>query len=378
MGFGLGKDTPVVLSLGKNNFEALIDRHGQWLRWRVAKKCACITTHNRHDIHCQKCGGSGDIYDYQREYYDIFRSTVRENIITIPGIQSDSTILEIYDSQGRRFKFIRNDNFIQIIDANIPNNELVDVRVCVPIVKKLEHSILEDVGGGYYRVPEITVEPSKFEGVYYQAAGDVLSVETVVELKDDEEKHVNILGFRRDMIYTDSKAEIVMATNIEYILPFKFVVLSQNLTKEDEWLVNTHQGDAICTFPYMFNLSENDILTVLSGDMTHKVVIGKHSKDTDDTINEFFVSHINSIETKTCAYKEGEDFVLIGANKIHWIGKQPDDGEVLAVTYRYYPTYRVSKEIPMLRTSEDQRIPRKVALKFFGAFAEAKKVNSND
>ena len=66
MAFGLGKDSPVVLSLGKANYEAMILRHGQWVRWRVAKKCPCIKE-NSADPQCPKCGGIGDIYDYQKD-----------------------------------------------------------------------------------------------------------------------------------------------------------------------------------------------------------------------------------------------------------------------------------------------------------------------
>jgi hypothetical protein len=50
---------------------------------------------------------------------------------------------------------------------------------------------------------------------------------------------------------------------------------------------------------------------------------------------------------------------------------------MMSVTYRYHPTYRVAENIPMLRTSEDQRIPRKVPLKLFAAFGEKKGVNQN-
>jgi hypothetical protein len=50
MGWGLGRNSPVVLSLGKANFEAMIDRHGQWVRWRVARKCPCLTTGSRISI----------------------------------------------------------------------------------------------------------------------------------------------------------------------------------------------------------------------------------------------------------------------------------------------------------------------------------------
>lgn len=45
MGVGLGKNSAVVLSLGKENYEALIERHGQWIRWRVATKCSCVDFH---------------------------------------------------------------------------------------------------------------------------------------------------------------------------------------------------------------------------------------------------------------------------------------------------------------------------------------------
>jgi hypothetical protein len=369
MAFGLGRNSPIVLSQSRANFEAMVDRHSQYCRWRTAKKCPCVTENNRFDIHCPHCGGSGDIYDYQKEYEDIFRVKVKDNIFEIPEEYRDSIIIEIYDSLGKRYQYKRYDDYVEI--DPIKNSEYVDVRIKLPIVKHLESSTLEKVGGGYYRVPEMLVEPSKFEGVYYRAAGDVISIG---DLKDGDNP-VNILGYRRDMVLTDSTAETLTATDIEYVMPFKFMVLSQNFTKADQKLIDTHNGEAICTFPYMYNLSENDVITILSGSMTHKIIITK--KSGDDLIPEFFVSQVDSVETKTDSYKEGADFILIGTNKIHWIGKQPSDTEMMSITYRYYPTYRVSKEIPMLRTGENQRMPRKVMLKLYAAYSEAKRVNVN-
>jgi hypothetical protein len=161
-------------------------------------------------------------------------------------------------------------------------------------------------------------------------------------------------------------------------MPVKFVVLSQDLSKEDLALVNAHNGDAVCTYPYMYNLSENDVLTVLSGTQTHKMLLDKRGEDIDDTIPEFFVTKVDGIETKTAVYAEGWDFILVGTNKIHWMGgRQPEAGEAMSIIYRYHPTYSVTRAIPMLRTSEDQRMPRKVSLKLYAAFSEAKRVNQN-
>jgi hypothetical protein len=375
MGYGLGKNTPIVLSLGKSNFEALIERHGQWLRWRIAKKCPCVTANNRADIHCPKCGGAGDIYDYQREYDDVFRAAVRDNIISVPEGFTDAAILEVYNAYGRQYQFCRCGDFIQITGTAVPDNQFVYVRARVPIVKRLETVVMEKVGGGYYRVPGILTPPSKLEGVFYQAAGNVVAA---ADVKDTDDNPVDVLGFRRDMILADSTAETITAAFVDYIMPVKFIVLSQNLSKEDQALVNAHNGDAVCTYPYMYNLSENDVLTVLSGSMTHKIVVQKKGNGLDDVIPEFFVARVDGVETKTATFTEGADFVLTGTNRLHWIGVQPETGEMMSITYRYQPTYRVSKSIPMLRTSEDQRIPRKVILKLYAAFGETKGVNRND
>jgi hypothetical protein len=179
------------------------------------------------------------------------------------------------------------------------------------------------------------------------------------------------------MVYTDSRAEIITAAAVEYVMPFKFIVLSQDLSKEGQALVNAHNGGAVCTFPSMYNLSENDVLTILSGSQTHKIVMEKRGDGIDDTIPDFFIAQVDSIETKTETFTEGTDFILIGTNKLHWIGRQPGEAEKMSLTYRYHPTYRVLKDVPMLRTSEDQRIPRKVPLKLYAAFGEAKGVNRN-
>ena len=219
MGYGLGKNSPIVLSLGKSNFEALIERHGQWLRWRTAKKCPCVTENNRHNIHCPRCGGSGDIYDYQREYDDSFRAVVRGNIIQIPEEFENASVLEVYDAYGKKYEFCQLDDYIQIKNANIKQSSIVEIKIRVSIVKKLEAVTLEKVGGGYYRVPGILTEPSKLEGVYYQAAGDVIAAENLLDADDNP---VNAMGYRRDMILTDSNSNAVVAGSVEYVMPFRF------------------------------------------------------------------------------------------------------------------------------------------------------------
>jgi hypothetical protein len=237
---------------------------------------------------------------------------------------------------------------------------------------------LERAGNGYYRVPGVETPPSKLEGVYYRAEGDVIAAERV---ENSAGETVEVIGFRQNMIQlnpTVPGTETLTAYGIDFILPFKFVVLSQNLNKENTQLVNAHNGDAVCTYPYMFNVAENDVLTILSGAMPRKILLTHVSGETDDIIPEFFITKVDSLETLDAEYREGIDFIIAGTNRLHWIGEnKPEAGAAMSINYQYLPTYRVAKNIPQLRTSEDQHIPRKVILKLFAAFQESRGVNQN-
>jgi hypothetical protein len=214
--------------------------------------------------------------------------------------------------------------------------------------------------------------------VNYTAAGDIVDIAGGVF--DAQGNEVDIREYRRDTVrLKDVDAALPLtAFGVKYIKPFKFFVLAQNLNEEDARLVSVYSGDAVCSFPYAFNVSEGDVITVLSGTQTRKIVQKCRGNSYDDTIPEFFVDTVSHLETNDREYAEGRDFIVVGANKIHWICESPPDtGVNIALVYQYFPTYRVAENIPMLRTSEDQRIPRKVVLKLFSAFGEAKKVNQN-
>jgi hypothetical protein len=377
---GLGKNSPVVLSQSKPNLEALIDRHGQYVRWRTTRKCICVTPENEPDNHCEKCGGSGDIYGYQKFYNETLRLSVRDNILELPAENAACEVLKVYDAYGKEFQSVKMGDFVEIIGGprQLNRNEIVELLIRETTVKHIESAVLERIGGGYYRVPGVETPPSKLEGVYYRADGDVIAAARV---ENSAGETVEIIGFIQNMIQINPavpETETLTAHGIDFILPFKFDVLSQNLNKENTQLVNAHNGDAVCTYPYMFNVAENDVLTILSGTTPGKILLAHISEETDDIIPEFFIAKVDSLETQDAEYREGIDFIIVGTNRLHWIGeKKPEAGALMAINYQYRPTYRVAKNIPQLRTSEDQHIPRKVILKLFSAFQESRGVNQN-
>lgn len=378
MGQGLGKNSPITLSLGKESYEAMIERHGQYVRWRIAKKCPCTSQGNQPDIHCKKCGGSGDIYDYQTSFISSFRASIVDGIIELPDDNRDCEVKKIYNYKGFEYPFEKSDKYIKIDDKNMPltQGENVDIVFISSLVNRIDKIKATRICKGFYCFNDLQEDASNIEGVYYKIKYDVVSIKNLNTLDGIT---IKIKNYFRNCIEIEEIEEDyseLIANKVEYIKPLKFVVLSQNFNKETLYLVQKHNGEAICTFPYMYDVSENDIITVLTGHTTNKIVMKKVIGD--DVIPEYFIEDIISLETKDKSYSEGKDFIIVGTNKIHWVAdEKPKQQENMSITFRYNPTYRVSESIANLRTSENQRLPKKVILKQLSTFQESRGVNIN-
>lgn len=362
---GLGKHSPVKLQFNKPNFEALIERHGQYTRWLASKPCPCVDTNSRTDPNCPLCGGSGYRYDQTKGYKTGFRGTVMDGLIAMPAEYLHATVVSIRDRHNKVYPFEQLSPELIAVTAPSANNEVMEVEVSVPLVKHLEGTYRAlQVTVNHYVVEDLLTPAPTNEGQYHRMACDIVSVQS---LKTTAGEEAPIIGFRRNTITALSSEPELMVTGIDYLEPVVLLILSQELSKEDFNVLQTLQGSAVCTYPYHYGLSQGDILTVLAGCMTGKQVM-RHGEV--DTIPAHFVEAVAVCETKSRAYVEGIDFVIAGCNQMHWIGAQPEYGEMLALVYTYYPTYQVLQELPMLRTSENQRLPRKCVIKLLSGFMD--------
>ena len=349
MGQGLGKNSPITLSLG-----------------------------NQPDIHCKKCGGSGDIYDYQTSFISSFRASVVDGIIELPDDNRDCEVKKIYNYKGFEYPFEKSDKYIKIDDKAVPltKGESVDIVFTSSLIARIDKIMATRICKGFYCFTDLQEDASTIEGVYYKIKYDLISIKNLNTLTGSFIKVKNYYKNCIEIEEQDEDYQELIAYKVEYIKPLKFVVLSQNFNKETLYLVQKHNGEAVCTFPYMYDVSENDIITVLTGHMINKIVMKKVLGD--DVIPEYFVENIVSLETKDKSYEEGKDFILVGTNRIHWItSEKPKQQENMSITFRYNPTYRVAQSIANLRTSENQRLPRKVILKQLSTFQESRGVNIN-
>ena len=394
MGQGLGRNSPIVLSLGKDNYEALIDRHGQWMRWRIAEKCSCVKPVTMQpDIHCPYCAGRGYTYTHLKNMitYQVTMLYDGSGILNLDEEYKSAELIELYDMKGNRYENAKKlCNYIYLNTEIVPTKGTYFTAVMrKSIIKKLESATAEKNNMGYYTVPGLTNARNNIEGIYYEAPSDIISIGKITDGNGIEYKATE---FRLNQFRIEPTAnketgeeipitEPVLVENVEYIPPFIFVLLSQNLNKGDAKAVEESNGDAVCSFPYECDVSNDDILTVLAGSYTQKDVICR-SKLVTDTIGADFVYDIVSvrgiIDGEEVEYKQGTDYILVGTNKIKWLENAenvPEVGEGYSITYHIMPTYRVVKQIPQIRTSENQRLPKKVVVKLFSAYAEKAGVN---
>ena len=381
---GLGRNTPIQFSLGKDNYEALIERHGQWLRWRIAEKCSCVKPGTMQpDIHCPFCAGRGFTYTYLKNMisYSVVMLFNNDGILELDNTLQikQAELIEIYDQKGNNYPNAKkNCNYIYLNTQNVPEKgTYFTVVLRKKITQVLASAEAEKNNMGYYTIPELINAKKNVEGLYQTAPSDIINIGKITDAAGIEykAKEYRLNQFRIEpTINPDTKEEIpitepVLVENVEYIPPFIFVLLSQNLSKGDAQAVEESNGDAVCSFPYECDVSNDDILTVLAGSYTQKDVICR-SKLVTDTIGADFVYDIVSVK----GIIDGDEV----ENKIKWLEdgeNTPEFGEAYSITYHIMPTYRVVKQIPQLRTSENQRLPKKVVVKLFSAYAEKAAVN---
>ena len=377
MGVGLGENSPIVLSLGRSNYEAMIQRHGQFIRWRIANKCTCINRDTfQPNIRCKKCGGRGFIYDFQKtaEIVVTVMAADTTGFLQLDSKHEKKELVKVYDFNGRTIPAEKKGCFVII--PHPVKGDYYNIVLRENILKTLETAECTDEGAGYFKIKNLTVRRSGIDGIYYNSPCDILKIGKIT---DENGSEFEAVEFRQNSFYIKDYADIsgpLRLENVEYIEPFVFALLNQEMSKADAESVVEYNGDAICSFPYRYDVAMNDVLTVLSGTYTNKETVNRLNNEFD-VISAYFVDEVIYCAGKTREYKQGKDFLLVGTNRIKWIAEDaPEAGEVYSITYKVYPTYMVIKSIPQIRSSEDQRLPKKAVVKFITNYTEMTKINA--
>jgi len=353
MGFGLGENTPINIKLTRENFNALIGRHGQQIRWLTSEKCPCIGDNQKVDENCTLCKGKGVSYGYQTE-----STRVGTFVAPLDGIIAQDNVIWIRDFTGNEY--------------TITDHECVTYATGVIKGRQYQVKYTEDVtlsgtGTATYIADKLYQIDLPIQIVFGTVQGDLL---TVTADKTGTPLTVTTL-FRNCFEISDTIGSGDPVTvSYTYINPRVFGLVHNNFNKTDRKFLIDIGGDGLMIFPQRYDVFDKDVIVALNATQTKKTI--QKSTGDIDTLPSFYLYELKSAYSirndLKYEFTPETDFILYKGNQIKWINNPPTVDEQVSFTYSYNTVYRVMSDMPDPRTSEDNRFPRKVAIKLYTDF----------
>ena len=345
MGYGLGEQTPIKINLSRENFNAFIGRHSQPVRWLVSEKCPCIGNNQKVDENCSLCNGKGVIYSSQ-----LTSSRVETFVAPIDGVIEQDNIIWVRDFEGNEYTITSEDCVTYVTGV---------LRGRSYVVKYTEEITLSGAATAEYVSDKLYKIDLPTQVAFGSVQGDLLTVTstglTVTNL------------FRNFFEISDTIAPGDIEVEYTYIDPFNFALINNNFTKSDQKYLMEVNGTGLMVFPQRWSVYENDVIVALNSTQSKKIII--RSTGVIDTLPSFYLYEMVSAYSIRSNIKyefmPGTDFIIYKGNQIKWINNPPTEGEQVSFTYLYNTVYKVLSDVPDPRTSENNRFPRKVALRIY-------------
>jgi hypothetical protein len=351
---GLGENTPIKLNLERENFNALISRHSQPIRWLSSEKCPCIKDNQKPDAQCSLCRGKGIVYTTKTKFI-----RVETKKAPIDGVIDQDGILSVVDAGGTAYSVSSSSCGISYVTGV--------KKGYTYIVRYTQDFELTGVGTAEY----IAQSEYKIDIPYPVEFGDVQG-ELLTVSASNNGNPLTVTDITRN--YFTIQESLLESDQVDvtytYLLPFKFALVNNNYQKSDQKFLRDINADGILIFPQRFEIWEKDIIVALNSTTVKKEVL--RTSQSIDRLPSFYVEKIINVHSIRNGlrhdYTNGVDYILYKGISIKWLN-QPLEYEQISVTYSENNTYRVIADMPSPRTSEDNRFPRKVALKLIADYS---------
>jgi hypothetical protein len=206
MAVGLGENSPIVLQLTRDNFNGIIKRHGQYVRWLRSEKCPCAGTNQRANENCLFCKGKGITYRDSFRFSEVknFVASI-DNVIEVPG---NDGIIWVRNLQGQELTITGQCSDYVTVSSGVIRGQTVTVKYYENFSVSGE-AVANEMYSGTYRID--IPKNVAFDIVQ----GTLVSVEAYEFGRNDEGSTVNVVFSIGSPIMTDTV--IPAGTTIETV-----------------------------------------------------------------------------------------------------------------------------------------------------------------
>lgn len=371
----------IPLQLNRKDHEGLIERHGQLTRWVQAMTCPCQTTVGDRAINCPNKCQDGHLLSFPGNINHInelvnHRGFVGE--IKEDGLKSVSRIERQDARRAQTFSAtsILSDKTFRFEGQSEPS--VSDLMVADYVTDpRLQ---FDECGQFYQGGGVVRVDPLE---ILVATGGEVSSeIVTVTEIRNvTKNQTLTSLNTARNLVFIDIITNepdindfiVVRGTHIK---PFTFAFTDAESQEVYEPSLRSISGQAVMSVPFRYDMVEGDLVTPLLQEQIVSHVTNRGPGITDKVPVFELLRIIKIIDSAGTEFIQNTDFALFGRNEIKWLvgGNAPTLDAKYSILMGYRPSYKVFIDKSTIRTSENERFPKRFMLKQFERLNQSEEV----
>jgi hypothetical protein len=358
----------------------IIERHGQWVRWRKAKPCPNRTEAGQHPMICNVCHGRGEIYEFQRHQM-VYGERSPHGVKSVFAGEED--LVRTWKSPISRVERV-----VRYIHEKQGGSKII------PIISHTTEVIrIGEIPGetGYplsheqiYVDYEIDTWMEKTEAINIQQGQIIVKTESQMPMESLKSNSFSVTheitgiiaisgsmsyqvqGYTGNTIYLLSPAmsDDILLIHYTYAFPYKFFIepIGPDFRNDLAWPIQA--GDAIGICSQEYEIGQGDIVVSLTQINRVSEIMTRGS----GRIDQLPYYDIDSIsgdiysDDKT-VFVKGIDFDLYDYNKIIWKTPGPSAGSKYSLSVNERIAYRVYNQNPEINSNENKRLPKRLHLR---------------
>lgn len=371
----------------QTDFDEVIERHSQFVRWLSGRACPVLTELSQHDLQCNVCFGRGEIYTHQR--YKWIRAEQSPHGLEHPRTCEEGLVIPwqgpIFEV-GRVIRFLSPEqggydemNVLSHTESEIriepkdlareqPRSwEVIFVDYSIDLYESVEQSFESDGSRVVYRL-DLEVSPnedSKIGTNYFEIKKTLVEI---TEVKTEAGDDIVLHSFLNQNIYLNNPLPSGTKFTVKafVIMPQLFVIQPLTIKIADHYKWEFEEGDMHAVIPYAWDVGDDDIVIPLGGRNRRNEVLIRNGEVDFDVLPYFEIFELESliIDASGKKYNLGVDYQLFDYNKVRWVGgDMPSDATKYSVSFHELPAFRVANAKPDIHVNENKRLPKNIHLK---------------